>query len=158
MEKFGADALRFALVYLTTENQDVRLALDFECPHCSAVVEQTKKNRTQHIIECPKCKQSFATQWAETPEERALPLGPVVGERFEVARNFCNKLWNASRFVMINLEGFQPCTITFDELCVEDRWILSRLASVAKRVSESLEQYKFSEAARALYDFAWDEF
>jgi valyl-tRNA synthetase len=158
MEKFGADALRFALVYLTTENQDVRLALDFECPHCSAVVEQTKKNRTQHIIECPKCKQSFATQWAETPEERALPLGPVVGERFEVARNFCNKLWNASRFVMINLEGFQPCTITFDELCVEDRWILSRLASVAKRVTESLEQYKFSEAARALYDFAWDEF
>jgi valyl-tRNA synthetase len=158
MEKFGADALRFALVYLTTENQDVRLALDFECPHCSAVVEQTKKNRTQHIIECPKCKQSFATQWAETPEERALPLGPVVGERFEVARNFCNKLWNASRFVMINLEGFQPCTIAFDELCVEDRWILSRLASVAKRVSESLEQYKFSEAARALYDFAWDEF
>ena len=158
MEKFGADALRFALVYLTTENQDVRLALDFECPHCSAVVEQTKKNRTQHIIECPKCKQSFATQWAETPEERALPLGPVVGERFEVARNFCNKLWNASRFVMINLEGFQPCTIAFDELCVEDRWILSRLASVAKRVTESLEQYKFSEAARALYDFAWDEF
>lgn len=158
MEKFGADALRFALVYLTTENQDVRLALDFECPHCSAVVEQTKKNRTQHIIECPKCKQSFATQWAETPEERDLPLGPVVGERFEVARNFCNKLWNASRFVMINLEGFQPCTITFDELCVEDRWILSRLASVAKRVTESLEQYKFSEAARALYDFAWDEF
>lgn len=158
MEKFGADALRFALVYLTTESQDVRLSLDFECPHCGASIEQTKKNRIQHVIECPKCKKSFSTQWADKPEEKALPLGPVVGERFEVARNFCNKLWNASRFVMINLEGFTPRVVSEDELLVEDRWILSRLASVTKRVTESLEQYKFSEAARALYDFAWDEF
>ena len=157
-EKFGADALRFALVYLTTDSQDVRLSLDFECPYCGAVIEQTKKNRTQHVVECQKCKKSFSTQWADTPEEKALPLGPVVGERFEVARNFCNKLWNASRFVMINLEGFQPRPIDVNELYVEDRWILSRLTSVSKRVTESLEQYKFSDAARALYDFAWDEF
>lgn len=158
MEKFGADALRFALVYLTTESQDVRLTLDFECPHCGSVIEQTKKNRTQHVIACPKCKKSFSTQWADTPEEKAFPLGPVVGERFEVARNFCNKLWNASRFVMINLGGFTPRSVSADELCVEDRWIISRLTSVAKRVTESLEQYKFSDAARTLYDFAWDEF
>lgn len=158
MEKFGADALRFALVYLTTESQDVRLSLDFECPHCGAAIEQTKKNRIQHVIECPKCKKSFSTQWADKPEEKELPLGPVVGERFEAARNFCNKLWNASRFVMINLEGFQPRPVSDDELFVEDRWILSRIASVTKRVTESLDQYKFSDAARALYDFAWDEF
>ena len=158
MEKFGADALRFALLYLTTESQDVRLSLDFECPHCQATIEQTKKNRVQHTIQCPKCKKSFSTQWADKPEEKALPLGPVVGERFEVARNFCNKLWNASRFVMINLENYKPREISKDELFVEDRWILSRLASVTQRVTTSLENYKFSEAARALYDFAWDEF
>lgn len=158
MEKFGADALRFALVFLTTESQDVRLGLDFECPICGAVVEQTKKNRIQPSITCPKCKKAFRTQWADAPEDLALPLGPVVGERFEVARNFCNKLWNAARFVMINLEGFQPRAVSKDELTVEDRWILSRLATVSKRVTESLETYKFSEAARALYDFAWDEF
>ena len=158
MEKFGADALRFALLFLTTESQDVRLALDFECPHCGATIEQTKKNRTQHVIECPKCKKSFSTQWADKPEEKALPLGPVVGERFEVARNFCNKLWNAARFVMINLENFEPKAIAPSELLLEDRWILSRLASVVVRVTESLENYKFSEAARALYDFAWDDF
>ncbi|MDO5309560.1 MAG: valine--tRNA ligase [Planctomycetia bacterium] len=158
MEKFGADALRFALLYLTTESQDVRLALDFECPHCNATIEQTKKNRTEHTITCPKCKGVFSTQWADTPEEKAYPLGPVVGERFEVARNFCNKLWNASRFVMINLENFQPRKVSRDELFVEDRWILSRLATVTQIVTNSLENYKFSEAARALYDFAWDEF
>ena len=158
MEKFGADALRFALLYLTTESQDVRLALDFECPHCGAVIEQTKKNRIQHVIECPKCKKGFSTQWADKPEEKALPLGPVVGDRFEIARNFCNKLWNAARFVMINLENFEPAPLDKDALLLEDRWILSRLSSVAKRVTECLETYKFSEAARALYDFAWDEF
>lgn len=158
MEKFGADALRFALLYLTTESQDVRLALDFECPYCQASIEQTKKNRIQHTIECPKCKKKFSTQWADTPEEKALPLGPVVGERFEVARNFCNKLWNASRFVMINLENYTPREVSRSELFVEDRWILSRLATVTKHVTASLENYKFSEAARALYDFAWDEF
>ena len=158
MEKFGADALRFTMLFLTTESQDVRLALDFECPHCGATIEQTKKNRTQHVIQCPKCKKNFSTQWADKPEEKALPLGPVVGERFEVARNFCNKLWNAARFVMINLDNFAPREIKPDELLLEDRWILSRLASVVAHVTESLENYKFSDAARALYDFAWDEF
>ncbi len=158
MEKFGADALRFALCFLTTDSQDVRLALDFECPRCGAVIEQTKKNRTEHTIVCPKCKETFSTQWADKPEEKAFPLGPVIGERFEVARNFCNKLWNAARFVMINLEGFKPRAISEDELFVEDRWILSRLSFVAKHVAESLERFKYSEAARTLYDFAWDEF
>ena len=158
IEKFGADSLRFAVAFLTTESQDVRLALDFECPHCGAAVEQTKKNRTLPKIACPKCKKEFKTQWAETDADKALPAGPVVGERFEVARNFCNKLWNASRFVMMNLEGFQPRAIAEEELRLEDRWILSRLASVTRQVTGALETYRFSEAARALYDFAWDEF
>lgn len=158
IEKFGADALRFALLFLTTESQDVRLALDFECPYCHATIEQTKKNRIQHTIQCPKCKKSFSTQWADKPEEKALPLGPVVGERFEVARNFCNKLWNASRFVMMNLENYRPREISKKELFVEDRWILSKLATLTNRVTSSLENYKFSDAARALYDFAWDDF
>ncbi|MBR5626578.1 MAG: class I tRNA ligase family protein [Thermoguttaceae bacterium] len=158
MEKFGADSLRFAIAYLTTESQDVRLALDFECPHCGNIVEQTKKNRTLPRIACPKCKKEFSTQWAETEADKALPQAPIIGERFEVARNFCNKLWNASRFVMMNLEGFQPRAIQPSDLLMEDRWILSRLATVTKRVTEALENFRYSEAARTLYDFAWDEF
>jgi len=158
IEKFGADSLRFAIAYLTTESQDVRLSLDFECPHCGAAVEQTKKNRTLPKILCPKCKKEFSTQWAETPEDKALVRGPVVGERFEVARNFCNKLWNASRFVMMNLEGFEPEKVDESELLLEDRWILSRLASVVETVTKALDTFRYSEAARTLYDFAWDEF
>ncbi len=158
IEKFGADSLRFAIAYLTTESQDVRLGLDFECPSCGAIIEQTKKNRILPKIACPKCGKEFKTQWAETEADKALPPGPIVGERFDAARNFCNKLWNASRFVMLSLDGFAPRPVAESDLLLEDKWILSRLAVVVRQVTESLESFKYSEAARTLYDFAWDEY
>ncbi len=55
IEKFGADALRFGLAYLTTETQDVRMPVEFECPHCERLIEQTKKNRVLPRIECTQC-------------------------------------------------------------------------------------------------------
>ena len=84
-------------------------------------------------IECKKCGQAFSTQWASKPDDLALPRGAVVSERFELARNFCNKLWNASRFALMNLEGYSPGPVQTTELAVEDRWILSRLATVTAR-------------------------
>ncbi len=158
IEKFGADSLRFALAYITTETQDVRMPVEFECPHCQSLVEQTKKNRVLPRIACKKCGQEFSTQWASTPEDVALPRGPVTSERFELARNFCNKLWNASRFVLMNLEGFSAAPVDDAELLLEDRWLLSRLNTVTELVTSSLDVFKFGEAARGLYDFAWDEF
>ncbi|RIK81248.1 MAG: valine--tRNA ligase [Planctomycetota bacterium] len=158
IEKFGADALRFGLAYLTTETQDVRMPVDFECPHCHVLVEQTKKNRELPRIACKKCGGEFSTQWATKEEDKALPRGAVVSERFEVARNFANKLWNASRFSLMNLEGYTPGAVAESELTLEDRWVLSRLNTVTRQVTEALETFHYSEAARALYDFAWDEF
>jgi valyl-tRNA synthetase len=75
-----------------------------------------------------------------------------------MARNFCNKLWNASRFVMINLEGYQPQSLDISSLPLEDRWILSRLSTTIQQAGAALEAYHHSEAARLLHDFAWDEF
>ena len=72
IDKFGADALRFALCHMTTETQDVRMPVDFECPHCHALIEQTKKNRVQPRVECKKCGQPFSTQWASKPADVAL--------------------------------------------------------------------------------------
>ncbi len=158
MEKFGADSLRFGLAYLTTETQDVRMAVEFECPHCQKLIEQTRENRTRPRIKCKHCGHLFSTQWAEKPEDKALPRGAVVSDRFELARNFCNKLWNASRFALLNLDGFDPGRVADDELLVEDSWILSRLSTVTQRVTDALDDYRFADAARTLYDFAWDEF
>jgi valyl-tRNA synthetase len=158
IDKFGADALRFALCRMTTETQDVRMPVEFECPHCQTLIEQTKKNRIQPRVECKKCGQPFSTQWASKPADTALARGAVTSERFEQARNFCNKLWNASRFVLMNLEGYTPAPVTAKQLAVEDRWLLSRLATVTGEVTAALEGFHFADASRALYDFAWNEF
>jgi valyl-tRNA synthetase len=162
IDKFGADALRFGLAYLTTDTQDVKLPVDFECPHCGAQFAQTKKNRQLPRIECEKCGKPFSTQWAEKPEDKALPRGAVVSERFELGRNFANKLWNASRFSLINLEGYAApglaAGFSDEDLLLEDRWLLSRLATVTQQVTEALERYRYADAARTLYDFAWNEF
>jgi len=158
IEKFGADSLRFGLAYLTTETQDFRMPVDFECPHCRKLIPQTKDNRMRPRIKCRQCGGEFGTQWAEKPEDTRLPRGAVVSDRFEMARNFCNKLWNASRFALMNLEGFTPGAVADEELLVEDRWILSRLSTVTQQVTDYLAEYRYADAARTLYDFAWDEF
>ncbi len=158
IEKFGPDALRFGMAHLTTENQDVRMPVQFECPHCEEKIPQTKTNRTLPRVDCPKCEKPFSTQWAQSEEDIALKRGPVISERFEQARNFCNKLWNASRFVLLRMEGYEPRPIEDAELRIEDRWLLSRLATVTKEMTECLEHYQYALAARRIYDFAWDEF
>ncbi len=160
IEKFGADALRFGLAHLTTATQDLRMPVQFECPHCNQTMKQTKENRELPRVKCTnkKCGKFFSTQWARSEEDKALPRGPAVSERFELGRNFCNKLWNATRFVMMNLEGFEPGAVQPEDLLMEDRWILSRLATVTRDTTAALETFHYAEAARTLYDFAWDEF
>jgi valyl-tRNA synthetase len=81
-----------------------------------------------------------------------------TSDRFELGRNFANKLWNACRFVQphlaeANLESFQS-----KEFSLEDRWILSRANSTVLRATECLEQYRFSELGQILYRFIWDDF
>ena len=158
IEKFGADALRFGLSYMTTETQDIRMPVEFECPHCDKLIEQTKANRVLPRVKCKHCGKEFSTQWAEKPDDRALPRGAVVSERFELARNFCNKLWNASRFTLMNLEGYMPGAVEDTDLMVEDRWILSRLSTVTQETTTALAEYRYADAAKSLYGFAWDEF
>lgn len=158
IDKFGPDSLRFGLARLATETQDVRMPVQYECPHCEKLIDQTKKNRVATTIVCPECKKTSSTQWAETDADTAHPKAAVVSEKFETSRNFVNKLWNAARFVLMNLEGYQAEPIDVATLPVEDRWLLSRLATVTAQVTEGIDQFKFAEVARILYDFAWDEF
>jgi valyl-tRNA synthetase len=106
IDEFGADALRFAIISITSEGQDV-----------------------------------YASK-----------------ERFEPGRNFANKIWNASRFALLNLKGKNPPEPAAKDLTPVDRWVLSRLHGVIRHVTESLEHYRFNDAATALQEFFWHEF
>ncbi len=81
-------------------------------------------------------------------------------ERIGGYRNFINKLWNASRFAMMNLEGFDPAASQLSdfELSLADQWILDRFGRAAVEVDHCLENYKFNDAASTLYSFTWHEF
>ena len=79
-----------------------------------------------------------------------------IEEKVLAARNFANKIWNASRFVLMNLE-IEEVSLP-DDLLLEDKWILSRLNKTVKEVNENLERFEIGIAATKLYDFAWDDF
>ncbi len=116
----GADAMRFTLVSMTTQTQDVRMP-----------VEKMK-----------------------LPDGRTENTSP----KFDIGRNFCNKLWNASRFALMNLDGLEPDKFDKDKMTITDRWILSRLAQTITDVTEALDEYKYSEPLAQLYKFFWNDF
>jgi len=165
IDKYGTDAVRFTIASFAGETQDVRLPVGYECPHCGTLIPQSLEHQkaaprggAKPRITCPKCKKSsqYSSPWYEP--DASEPVARIVSERFEYGRNFCNKLWNAARFVMMNLEGFSPAPVSRDELKLEDRWILSRLSAVTAELTELLDRYQFDAATRTLRDFVWSEF
>ncbi len=119
IDSHGADAMRFTLVSMTTQTQDVRMPL----------------------------------------KEIELPDGRKVNssEKFDLGRNFCNKLWNASRFAMMNLAGAPPWQTVRPRTNLADAWILSRLNSTIRDTTAAIESFRFNELADTLYHFMWDD-
>ena len=80
-------------------------------------------------------------------------------ERVEASRNFANKVWNASRFIMMNLDAADvPAEIDFNKLTPADKWIISRCNDVVKEVTEGLDSFELGIAVQKVYDFIWEEF
>ncbi len=78
-------------------------------------------------------------------------------KKIEAYRNFVNKLWNAARFVLMNLDGYKKVDLSERELSLADRWILSRLDRTVEEATRALEEYEFDEYASAIYNFTWHE-
>ncbi|MFH1745453.1 MAG: valine--tRNA ligase [Planctomycetota bacterium] len=165
IERYGADALRFTMAQMDTETQDARLPVSYLCPHCgqmtphSGVVPPGKFPATVHKVKCGSCKQPFATVWADAELKEQLGVGVDTSDRFEMGRNFCNKIWQAATgFVLPNLEGYDPRPLSVEDLALEDHWILSRLSATIAEVNRRLANYQLSEMAGVLYSFFWSDF
>ena len=171
IESHGSDAMRFTLVKMTTQTQDVRMPVDLVCPHCEKTFEpKSLRSAAGHAVampeqKCPGCKKPMVTafgvfQGIEPTAEK--PLARNTSSKFDEARNFCNKLWNASRFALRFLEGDAaplPMDKTPGEMVqLPDRWILSRLAETIAECEKALSSYQFSVYATGLYDFLWRDF
>jgi valyl-tRNA synthetase len=162
-QRYGTDAMRYVICELQTGAQDVRLPVVAICPHTGTVVQLSEAERgcnddgspNLQIYRCPCCGQPFSVygQLRDIPGARA-----VYSDRFEIGRAFCNKLWNAARFALINLGDalqFTPCTT--ETLALEDRWIRSRLAQAIASVDSQLAAYNPAAALSALRDFFWGD-
>jgi valyl-tRNA synthetase len=93
-------------------------------------------------------------------EQMTLPDGRVANTspKFDIGRSFCNKLWNASRFAMMNMEGVDPAGFDKNKITITDKWILSRLAQTIADVTGALNEFKYSESLTQLYRFFWNDF
>jgi len=125
-------------------------------PHLAKKIEkQTRKNFPDGIpaYGTDALRFTFASQ-ASTGRDVVLSTGRIEGYR-----NFCNKLWNASRYVLMNTQG-QDTGLDGSGLLlsVADRWILSRLQETSKQVADAIDSYRFDHAAQAIYEFTWNEY
>jgi valyl-tRNA synthetase len=160
VDLYGTDALRYGMVTIATETQDSRLPVVNVCPHCGAQVpvKQDHMYMRTRKLGCPQCKQPFRPGGPWPSDDPELKTAKQASDRFEIGRNFANKIWNATRFILMNLDGYTPATLEPKKLPTEDRWIVSRLATTVAVVTEALEGYHFAEVARLIYDFTWSEF
>ena len=159
IERSGADATRFSIAYMTTETQDVRMPVAYICPHCEHLLPQKPEHRTERQLECPECKKRYQPSSPMFDPDPNEPIGIVTSERFEVGRNFCNKLWQvATGLVLPNLDGYAPQPLDATALELPDRWILSRLTGCIERVTTELSEYHYAESVIHIYRFFWNDF
>jgi valyl-tRNA synthetase len=97
------------------------------------------------------------TQDVRMPVVKDAATGRNTSPRFDMGRNFCNKLWNAVRFALINLQGAEAAKFDAAHLRLEDRWILSRTEHARRAADAELEAFHFQAAISTLYAFFWDE-
>jgi valyl-tRNA synthetase len=163
----GSDAMRFTLASMTTQTQDVRLPVDMVCPHTNQsftpkyVGDGRGYKVAAPIQDSPhaKGKKMISSYGISSGKQQAtdeMPAARNTSEKFDLGRNFANKLWNAVRFSLSNIESLD--VNSGGELTLADRWILSRLAQTIASTTKAIKGYEFKPYADGLYDFIWRDF
>ncbi|MCH2162362.1 MAG: valine--tRNA ligase, partial [Phycisphaerales bacterium] len=164
----GADAMRFTLAQMATATQDVRLPVDTVCPHSGEVFEpEFIRDSAGYLVakpiqSSPKVKgksmvSSYGAASGEAVPTEEMPLALNTSSRFDVGRNFCNKLWNAVRFALSNLEGAEEATEDAGPQLI-DRWIIARLHRAMHTVEDAIGNYQFNVYADTMYELVWKDF
>jgi valyl-tRNA synthetase len=156
IETHGADALRFTLTTLATETQDARMPVRLICPHCQEHVPNPESK--QEVIACPKCKKPFTRPIATATGTADAPMARATSEKFDLGRNFCNKLWNAARFALSNLESITGKATDGYPWALADKWIISRFNRAVSDANAAMSVYRFDQYAKVCYDFFWRDF
>jgi valyl-tRNA synthetase len=155
IERYGADAMRYVLCDMQTGMQDIRLPVQAISPYTGDLVDLATARHGRSIFTylCPATGQEFDVL-GTMPD---VPAAKLVSDRFEVGRNFCNKLLNAVRFALLNLQDAPFTPRQYQDLADEDRWILSRLSATVAEVQRQLTNYNPSAALSTARDFFWSE-
>jgi valyl-tRNA synthetase len=155
IERYGADAMRYVLCDMQTGMQDIRLPVQAISPYTGELVDLATARHGRSIFTylCPTTGREFDVLGSMP----GVPAAKLISDRFEVGRNFCNKLLNAVRFALMHLEDAAFTPRQYQELADEDRWILSRLSHAIATVHGHLEAYNPSAALSTARDFFWSE-
>ena len=167
----GADALRYTLVQMTTETQDVRMPVDMVCAHTGeSFAPEFITTKAGHVVAAPiqtspsdpdkKMVSGYGHASGEVEPTDDMPLARNTSTRFDLGRNFANKVWNATRFALGRIQpgldvGEIDVTATGDTATFADQWILARLAQTVETIDRALDRYEFNLYADTLYDFIW---
>jgi len=155
IERYGTDAMRYVLSEMQTGMQDIRLPVQAISPYSGNLVDlaTAKHGRSIFTYICPETSKEFDV--LGTMDD--VPSAKLISDRFDVGRNFCNKLLNAARFMLMNLEHTPFQARSLEDLAPEDRWILSRTARAVDQVTGGLEAYNPSSAISSAREFFWSE-
>jgi len=168
IQSHGADALRFAMAHMATNTQDVRMPVDMIDPHTGESFTPKFVQAGQYMVAAPiqespkdpkkKMVSSYGYATGKAQPTAEMPVAKNTSSKFDLGRNFSNKLWNASRFVLASIEAAAGSTDTApDETkwSLADRWIVSRFNRTIEEVNTALKDYRFDLYARSAYDFFW---
>ncbi|MFQ5718782.1 MAG: valine--tRNA ligase [Acidobacteriota bacterium] len=155
IKRYGTDAMRYVLCEMQTGTQDIRLPVQAISPFTGHSIDLATARHGSSVFTyiCPESGKEFDVL-GTMPD---LPAARLVSDRFDVGRNFCNKLWNAARFALMNLDGATFTPRRLEDLADEDRWLLSRLSHVCEAVQEGLQAYNPAAAMSAAREFFWGD-